>query len=400
MHFLAFSQKSVLKLFPPASPGNLMPLSFTLKCTASSFFTSYRFYSTDTKQSLSNSCTAENLPEELDPLKTIQKASQNSMEEVRAIQAEEKRLRVEEKSGDPIKSVEASRKRRNLRRRRTVDNILGDVLHDALRLRDLGQKPDVDFIYKRTQERLYEEEYGKKLPSSKENAGKYVPFPPDFHLHRILPLYNDTDPITNSNTEKMRWSYTFELLQDPWYQRSISPSNPVWTKKQVEEDASQNGGKKLKEWERSMFAPRPSFDLVGELLDAGDELAHWEYQLINFLRKVPLTQRRTLPYLHEWYRIIVHRTIRAERRYTVTRDEALASVKASSALFKDSELVIERIRGIYAESHKSLSSVNYDPLRMKKSILARFMRMSENELNQWKEEEKQKRNRIIAKLSN
>eukprot|EP00796_Vickermania_ingenoplastis_P005295 gene5295-3798_t len=333
--------------------------------------------------------------DEIDPLQTLEKVARRGMDDVRKIQEEEKKAGEEAAPSPGGSTVDASQKRRRLRRRRTMDNILGDVLNDALRLRDMGKKPSVDFIYKRTQERLYEEEYGKKPPSAKEHAAKYIPFPPDFHLHRILPLFPSEDAPDCSN---LCYIHSI-LLTDPWPERAITPSNPVWTKGQVEEDKHRANGQKLREWEKKMFHPREGYDIMGEFLDASDELAHWEAQLLNFLRTVPLTQRRSLPYLHEWYRIFVHRSIRAERRYMATRDAALASVKADTTMFKRTEERIDRIRAIYAEAHRSLSSANYDPMRMKKSTLAPFMQMNDREFFEWQETEKHRRQILIAELT-
>lgn len=354
--------------------------------------------------------------DETDPLMALEKIARKSMEEVEAIKQEEK-IDALSTTGSHIgahanemtgkNSVEISQQRRRSRRRRTVDNILGDVLNDALRLRDVGKKPNVDFIYKRTQERLYEEEYGKKPPSAKEHAAKYIPFPPDFHLHRILPLFPENDRnrpeeshFLGASTSSPECTTLFqEVHDDPWPERCISPTNPVWTKGEEEVDKKENNGMKLKEWEEKLFSPRKGFDVVGEFLDAADELAYWEAQLLHFFRSVPLTQRRSLPYLHEWHRMFVHRTIRAERRYTATRNAALASVKASSVLFKRTEEVIDRVRAIYAEAHRSLSSANYDPLRIKKSALAPFMKMSSLGFEEWKEIEKQRRQILVAELT-
>lgn len=321
--------------------------------------------------------------DEIDPL--------SALEKVAARRRRDMEEDIAPGSGD--KEIKAARKRRSASRRKTVDNILGDVLNDALRLRDLGKKPSVDFIYKRTQERLYEEEYGKKPPSAKEHAARYIPFPPDFHLHRLLPLYPLSAPSSG-------YAYVHRLLaDDPWPARAITPSNPVWTKGQVEDDKCKTNGEKLREWETEMFSPRVGYDEVGEFLDASDELAHWECELLNFLRTVPLTQRRSLPYLHEWYRLLVHRVIRAERRYTRTRDAALAKAKASSNLFKRTEDRIDRIRAVYAEAHRSLSTANWNPEKMKKSTLAPFMKMSDAQFLEWREVERQRRNILVAELS-
>lgn len=312
-------------------------------------------------------------------------------------------------------AVGAQNRRRN-RRKRTADAILGDVLHDALRLRDMGHKPTADFVYKRTQERMYEEEYGRKPPSSKENAAKYIPFPPDFHLHRLLPLYGgdsaaatacpkpsggeDQPQASNSPTYTKNSMHTHVLMEDdPWPERSICPQNPVWTRQRVEQDKQRTNGKDFKAWEELMYNPREGCDLTGEFIDAMDELAHWHVRFLSFLRDVPLSQRRSLPFLHEWHRLLVHRVIRAERRYMRVRDVALAKLKAAPSLHTRTELAVEEVRAIYAEAHRSLASPNYDPLRMKKSALAPFMRMSRDEFAEWREVQRQRRNSIVADFS-
>lgn len=417
-----------LKLFSALSHLSFLSRRLILLTASHSTFNGHYILNCPTRRqttlssshSLSSSLGKENegkiMFDETDPLLALEKVAQRSMKDVEDIQRDEEQSLAEESDaairagqdpGTGKNPIEVSRQRRKLRRRRTVDNILGDVLNDALRLRDLGEKPNMDFIYKRTQERLYEEEYGKKPPSAKEHAAKYIPFPPDFHLHRILPLFEvcstggyleQQHPSLSENSREVVTVFR-ELHEDPWPDRAITPMNPVWTKAEEEADKRQNDGKKLKDWERKLFLPRPGFDLVGEFLDAADELAHWEAQLLNFIRTVPLTQRRSLPYLHEWYRIFVHRTIRAERRYTATRDTALASVKAPSTLFKRTEEVIDRVRAIYAEAHRSLSSANYDPLRVKKSTLAPFMAMSHRDFEEWKEIQKQRRQILVAELT-
>lgn len=318
-------------------------------------------------------------------------------------------------------TLAATRRRR--RKRQSLDSILGDVLHDALLLRDMGEKPSVDFVYKRTQERLYEEEYGKKPASAKEVAEKFIPFPPDFHLHRLLPLFTDSTTTTVSGSpdsttdyyasaareassgdfgKSKNHMYSFSLLEeDPWPTRAITPANLVWTRGMVEEDKEKTGGRRFKQWEAAMYDPREGYDVMGEFQDAMDEFAYWEGKLLDFVREAPLSQRRSLPYLHEWYRLLVHRTIRAERRYISTRNAAIGGKerKATAAQFKQTEDAVERVRAIYSETHRSLSSPNYDPLRMKKSILAKYLRMSPDELMQWRAADAQQRNQLIADLS-
>lgn len=357
--------------------------------------------------------------------------------------------------------TEQSKSRRHRRRRRSVDTILGDVLHDALKLRDMGHKPTADFVYKRSQERMYEEEYGQKPPSAKDHAVKYIPFPPDLRLHRLLPLEKSsdnsssgngvTDEETPGNTTRYSKNYmhTYRFLpEDPWPERAITRGNPVWTKRMVAEDAQKTSGAALKDWERRMYAPRSGYDVAGEFCDGMDELAYWEAQLLLLLRGAPLSQRRSLPYLHEFYRMYVHRAIRAEKRFIAARNAALTisfrpsssssssgapaktdeqkkeeqieeilhgdgtgslahDAKAAAAqrtpggknFFNRTEESVERIRAIYAEAHRSLSSPNYDPVRMKKSALAPFMKMTDVEFQDWQNVQKQRRNAIIAELS-
>ncbi|KAG5466810.1 hypothetical protein LSCM1_00987 [Leishmania martiniquensis] len=320
--------------------------------------------------------------------------------------------------GKDVDPLSSSRNRRRNRRKRTADAILGDVLHDALLLRDMGEKPTADFVYKRTRERMYEAEYGRKPPSAGENAAKFIPFPPDFHLHRLLPLFKDCEddaagsaptdsascgaarPAAPARVRTKNFMNTYALLPpDPWPERAVTPDNPVWTRHQVALDMERTGGRGLKEWEERIYSPRPGYDVYGEFLDAMDELGHWEVQLIQFLRVVPLSQRRSLPFLHEWYRLLVHRVVRAERRYLRIRDVALAKSNASTALFKRTEQLVDNIRSYYAEAHRSLASANYDPLRMKKSALAPLMRMTDKEFAEWQEVQRQRRNALAAELA-
>ncbi|ESL07125.1 hypothetical protein TRSC58_05192 [Trypanosoma rangeli SC58] len=278
-----------------------------------------------------------------------------------------------------IDPVESAVNRRRNRRKRTVDSIFGDVLHDALKLRDMGHKPDADFVYKRTQERMYEEEYGHKPPSAKDHAAKYVPFPPDLGLNRLVPL----EDIVG---------------EDPWPARAITVENPVWTRRRVEEDRVKNGGAQLRAWEKKMFGPREGFDPCGEFVDAIEELGYWEERFVKFIREVPLPQRRTLPLLHEIYRYITHRLVRAERRYIGTRDAALKKARASPSVYKMTEANIDHIRGLYSETHRSLSSPNYDPVRMKKSLTGPLLQMNEAEFEEWKNVRKHQRNRLVAEI--
>ncbi|KPA86193.1 putative mitochondrial hypothetical protein [Leptomonas pyrrhocoris] len=368
-----------------------------------------------------------------DPLmaveQTVQEASTKAAQQTSQVAREVKgesttsRGKAKDDLANEIDQVVSSRNRRRNRRKRSMDAILGDVLHDALLMRDMGEKPTSDFVYKRTQERVYEEEYGRKPPSAKETASQCVPFPPDFHMHRLLPLFGDvtaaadgaepvvseakTDaadtaqrPATQAPIYTKNHMNVHTLVPpDPWPERSVTPANPVWTRRDLEEDKNKTGGKGLKEWEERMFAPRPHYDLPGEFLDAMDELAYWERRFLVFLRAVPISQRRSLPFLHEWYRLLVHRVVRAERRYIRVRDALLSKSKASAAVFAQTEKVIDDVRSYYAETHRSLASPNYDPLRMKKSVLAPVLRMTDAEFEEWQEEQRQRRNALVAELS-
>lgn len=328
-----------------------------------------------------------------------------------------------------IDQVVSNGNRRRNRRKRSMDTVLGDVLHDALRMRDMGEKPSADFVYKRTQERIYEEEYGRKPPTAKETAAQYVPFPPDFHMHRLLPLFPAADadfdggavasrrgegsdgdagadaaqqprPVTQPPVYTKNHMHMHAMMpSDPWPERAITPENPVWTRHAVDTDKQNTNGKGLSAWEARMYDPRPGYDLTGEFVDAMDELAHWEAHLLRFLRGVPISQRRSLPYLHEWYRLYVHRVIRAERRYIRVRDALLQQTKVSTAVFARTEKLIDDVRGYYSETHRSLSSPNYDPLRMKKSILAPVLRMTDAEFEEWQDVQRQRRNALAAEFS-
>ncbi|CCW69432.1 unnamed protein product [Phytomonas sp. Hart1] len=308
----------------------------------------------------------------------------------------ERNAKDDKENGD--ETLASVRRRRQKRRFRSVDTILGDIVNEAIHLRDKGEKPNTDFIYKRTQERIYEAEYGRKPSGAKECASKYLPFPPDPHLRRIFPMYDEEVEIKGGSKMGGLGLRNF-LPEDPWPERAITTANPVWSRRMVEIDDRENDGKGLKEWEDRLFNPREGFDLLGEFTDAVDELRHWMCELISFLREVPITQRRTLPFLHEWHRFLVHRLVRAERRYGQVRDAALAHSKASTALYKRTEELLDYVREIYIEAHRSLSSPNYDPFRMKKSVIASFMKMNNSEFEEWKEEQTRQHNIMIADLS-
>lgn len=285
---------------------------------------------------------------------------------------------------DPKSAEQVHAAGRRIRSKRTYDDIVAAVLDETLKDMDQGAaSPTTDQVYKRTQERLYEEEFGHKPTSSSDFQVKYLPFGPDFSLNRLeQPTYDENDP---------------------WPERSVTPENPVYNLHMVEDVA--DGGRSAEANKAAndaaaqrMYMPRKGFPPLAEFSDAVDELGHWEMACIAFATAVPLWQRRTLPLLHEHYRNMAHRVIRAERRFTQCRNAALAPAQASSAAFAATEEWIARVRRLLQEIHKSLAAPAYDPLKMKRSALGRYMRMSAEEMEAFKAKEKQRRNALIAEF--
>lgn len=414
------------------------------------------------------------------------------------------------------------------RRKKTMDDVLGDVLTEAIAMKDQGQKPDVDTIYKKTQERLYEAEHGRKAPSgnTQEIQKKYLPFPPVMSMYRLEPMVYlvSEDDVQNKEDRragrkppmrryvspsaesaaspspsppssgfggggslinmnfggsKTGEEYMRELdastqqinadvfaqeaertsrqledymqaHEDPWPIRGITHDNPILNRHDADQreaarvhsrndvqrriksleaelirlcqpNAAPNvDGKSVAALEAEvqglnddlatnpaylddharMYAPRAGFNPVEEFSDAVDEHFYWEQQFIRFIRDVPLWQRRSLPYLHEHYRLVTHRLVRSEARFIACRDKALASVKAGPKLFAETEERIDRSRMLCADTHKSLSSPNYDPLRMKKKSLAgTLMGMTEAQFDEWNDEQRAIKNTLIATLA-
>ena len=267
---------------------------------------------------------------------------------------------------------------RRVRRRRTMDDVLGIVLDESLKDKDRGINTTAENIAKRTQEKLYEEEHGRKPPSKNDFQVKYMPWGPDFSLHRL--------------------EETHVFDGDLWPERSVTPENPVINKHLVETQGVQLDDAAVINNE-AMFQPRPGRDPRDEFCDSADELAHWEIQFITFIRDVPLWQRRTLPLLHEHYRSLAHRLIRAEKRFVRCRDAALAPGRVGSAAFKATEDWIERSRKLISETHKSLASMAYDPLKMKRSLIGSYMRFSAEEFERFKDREQQRRNQLISEFN-
>ena len=68
-------------------------------------------------------------------------------------------------------------------------------------------------------------------------------------------------------------------------------------------------------------------------------------------------------------------------------------------LFKATEDWIERSRKLISETHKSLASMAYDPLKMKRSLIGSYMRFSAEEFERFKDREQQRRNQLISEFN-
>eukprot|EP00758_Cryptobia_borreli_P005501 Tbor_TRINITY_DN4898_c0_g1::TRINITY_DN4898_c0_g1_i1::g.1246::m.1246 len=281
------------------------------------------------------------------------------------------------------------------RRKRSMDSVMDGVFSEAKAMKDKGKGPDIQYIYLKTQEMIYESEHGRKPPSSNtDEIQKYLPFPPDLHMRRLEPLPSE----------------------DPWPARAITLENPVLSnleiKKRDEElvaamEEREKDGNPVRDdedkfWDdkRRMYAPRIGICPVQEFTDSIEEHYYWEEKNVEFVREVPLWQRRSLPFLHEHYRILTHRMLRAENRFIHCRDAALTKIKGSASLFAKTEERIDRSRKLLAETHKSLSSPNYNPVRMKKkSLIGLIMSMSDEEYKEWLALERIKKNNLMAEFA-
>ena len=99
------------------------------------------------------------------------------------------------------------------------------------------------------------------------------------------------------------------------------------------------------------------------------------------------------------YRHLTHRLHRAERRFIVKRDAALLSVKASPETYALTESRIDRVRQLYSETYKSLARASYDPLRMKNCFSGMIMKMTDEQYEDWKAEERAGVNELMSRFS-
>ena len=285
------------------------------------------------------------------------------------------RFLSDERQDDPLDVVHASLQGlpKPKSQKQSVDTILNDVLQESLKMRDQGKKPDAEFVYNKVQRRFYESQHGRKAPSSGSLSQKYVPYPPDFSLYRVVP-------------------FDF-AAEDPFPARAITPYNPVPTKKERQDREAH-----FAQQDDKMYSHPEGRDVVGVFVDAVDELQHWTFQYVDFIRDAPLWQRRSLPLLHELYRYVAHRLLRAENFYIAARDRAAAKVQASSSLFAATEDRVDQVRMLCSETHRSLASVGYDPLRMKKTLTCSLLSMTPSEYREWKDIDNEKKKRLAAEF--
>lgn len=229
------------------------------------------------------------------------------------------------------------------KKKHTMDDVLNDVMNDAMGARDRGANPDMDYIYKRTQEKVYEAEHGRPPPSKESKYTIHIPEKPRDNLRRL-----EDDAA---------------LAEDPW---------PLGESSNRIEDPRQN------------------------FLDALDELGYWETKYIEYLRENNLMMRRALPMLHEYYRAITHRLLAAEKRFLAARDKVFPVVKAAPSTFAATEAIIQRLHLVYIETHKSLAQSNYDPVRMRSSVTGPIITMSAEQLEDHLRELRNERNLIAS----
>jgi hypothetical protein len=282
-------------------------------------------------------------------------------------------------------------------RKKTMDEILRDVMNDALVARDRGEKPDMDFVYKNAQARIYEEEYGEKPPSTKSNHRQHIPFPPRDDVRRLTPLtIYDDDP----------WPLR------PSEQASETPDETGTTRYAAKTDdgggagdggggtaaaaatAADGSGKSS-----SSSSGASGMSVQEAFLDSADELAHWEKRYLEFLRSHSLPLRRALPIFADLYKHLTHRLVRAERRYMRARDAVVGAGIACPGFFAASEKRIERVRKVYVETHKSLTQQNYEPMRIRKSFTGKIIAMSAAEFEAWLEKDREERHTEFAGMS-
>jgi hypothetical protein len=264
----------------------------------------------------------------------------------------------------------------------TMDEILRHVMNDALAARDRGEKPDMDFVYKNAQEKIYEEEHGEKPPSTKSNHFQHIPFPPREEVRRLTPftLYDD-DPWPVKPGEQL--SETPDERGKTKFEPKVADGEEE-QQKVVEEQIEDEATKKQK--------------VQDAFLDCSDELAHWEKKYLIFLRDYPLGLRRALPIYADLYKHLTHRLVRAERRYIRARNAVVGAGVASPNFFAATEKRVERCRKVYVETHKSLTQQNYDPTKIRKSFTGKILSMDAAQFEEWMDSDRDERNADFANM--
>lgn len=275
----------------------------------------------------------------------------------------------------------------DLKRKRTMDDVLRDVIDEALAARDRGENPTSDFVYKRTQERMYEAEHGRPPPSKDKQYLSHIPPEPKQDLRRLAP--------TNSLFD-----------EDPWpqpcfsaFQHTQNFVRDVYGGGGRDDNSAPAAGAAAAISGNGASASVPEGadreELVRNFSDAVDELGYWELQYVKFLRGHSLGLRRALPLLVEQYKMLTHRLIRAERRLLAARDRAVGlGLKLDPKDYAGAETWFERVRKIYSETHKSLAQTSYDPTRMNRTVTGPLLKMNEEEFEKWIDECRVERDRI------
>ena len=265
----------------------------------------------------------------------------------------------------------------NPKYKKTMDGILNDVMTEAIAQRDKGEKVDSEYINRRFHERVFEQEYGRPAPSKQTAHLHHIPMLPEENVRRLTP---------------------FTLFdQDPWPQRSFA--SPADRKREAEQGTA--------------AVPPPTADAnpppppagstnalaeinpKDEFLDAFDEIAFWELKYIDFLRDVPLGQRRSLPIFFDMYKHLTHRLVRAENRFIAARERLLGKAKIRPSSYAATERVVQQVRDIYVETHKSLQRRSYDPLKAKHCVSGQLMQLSPQQYVEWKEIQRRERALVL-----
>ena len=139
--------------------------------------------------------------------------------------------------------------------RRTMDDILGDIMNESMKRKDKGEKVDMEFVYKQAQQRMYEAEFGSKPPSMNGNYKAHIPYLPDKDPSRLVPL---------------------DLFEDdPWPRRSFH--HPA-------EDQFGNRVRPLTDDEKEDLDAEDVHRTAAEAAaDALDEMSYWEVKYLDFL---------------------------------------------------------------------------------------------------------------------